>query len=212
VLESQCNEQCDHGTANGVDECCSGACEPIDGDGDGTCDGEDACTGQSFIRRSKLVMGGLDTPGGDDTLLFKGEVALPYPFDPALDPAAHGLRIILSDANGSVFDVALPGGPEWKGDTSGARWSYASASGNPPGGITRASIRASSRSLGALKLSLKGRDASYPTAADALPLSLIMVFDPPAATTGQCGLAEFMAAPPAPSCIANASGGRVTCR
>src|SRR5262249_54539147 len=40
VVEAQCNEQCDHGSANGVDQCCSQTCQPIDNDGDGICDGD----------------------------------------------------------------------------------------------------------------------------------------------------------------------------
>jgi hypothetical protein len=210
-VQGECNEVCDHGATNGADACCSEACQPIDTDEDGTCDGLDACTHPAPIRRSRLLVSAIDTPPGDDRLLFKGEVGVPYPYDPPLDPAANGVRILLADAAATVLDVAVAPGSAWSTNGSRSKWQYSNPAGSA-GGITRVSLRKSARAGGLLKFAIKGRDGSYAVSSGALPLTAHVIFDPPSAATGQCGIAEFTGSPPAPSCVVDSTGRRVTCR
>src|SRR5213079_2995001 len=50
----------------------------------------------------KLTIAGLSTPPGDDRLKLRGEMTLPFPFSPALDPATSGVRILITDASAAT--------------------------------------------------------------------------------------------------------------
>jgi len=73
------DEQCDHGAANGQDDCCSVVCELIDMDYDGTCDALDPCeNGQGTrITESTLVITRLSTGAADDELHLVGTMTVP---------------------------------------------------------------------------------------------------------------------------------------
>ena len=210
MVQSECNEQCDHGVENGVDDCCSETCQLVDSDGDGICDGDDPCTGFELVARSKLLVDRVHTPPGDDSLSFKGELGLPYPFDPPLDPRARGIRFIVTDQSGTVADVHIEGSSFWRLNSAGTRWRYSNRADARPGGITRIVVRAAPRAPGLVKFTLKARNGSF--AVGALPLAAVMILDPPAAASGQCGLAAFLGVPPVPSCSVNSSGSRINCR
>src|SRR5712691_10837433 len=82
-------EECDDGnlTAGGG---CDQNCCLSDGDGDGLCDSLDPCTGTPPAAsnpklRASTSANGIDTPG---KLTLSGEVVLPHPFTPPLDPVA----------------------------------------------------------------------------------------------------------------------------
>ena len=58
-------------------------------------------------------------------MTFKGQVTLPHPFTPAVDPLTNGLRLVLDDAAGNLIDLTVPGGAYsttgltgWKVNTS----------------------------------------------------------------------------------------------
>ena len=92
-------EQCDHGAANGTDNCCFTTCQLVDHDGDGTCDAIDPCFDDNGIRitDATLRITGLLTPPGDDGLRFIGTVTIPnentIPASPPIDPGVFGLRL-----------------------------------------------------------------------------------------------------------------------
>ena len=60
-----------------------------------------ACETGGPVSKSSLIVKKLDTPPGDDTLTFKGELVVPHPFAPALDPVAVGIAVVIEDAAGS---------------------------------------------------------------------------------------------------------------
>src|SRR5206468_3734843 len=202
VVQPGCGEECDDGAGNGSDHCCSASCRVVDHDGDGICDRDDPCTGPAVVANSRLVVKKLDTPPGDDTLAFKGEMTLPYPFDPPLDPARKGVRLIIAGAQGTRLDVTIPGGayadPPRRGWTIGASSArYIDRSGAPLSGITAVAVQdKSARALGLVRVTVKGKGGSYAISAADLPLSVEVIVDPPAAETGQCGDARY--AGPAP--------------
>ena len=142
-------------------------------------------------------------------------MTVPHPFTPALDPAAVGLGIVISDVDGGrVLDLLVPGGAfdpvtkiGWK--ASPGTWKYSNRSDGAPAGITAITIKdLSKRTPGLLRFSVKGRRGSYPVDPAKLPLTGLVILDPPTAETGQCGQAAF--AGPATSCTGNERA--VNCR
>ena len=158
-----------------------------DGDGDGECDTDDACTDGGPITRHRLKIRNLDTPEGDDKLNYRGTIVVPV--TPAIDPATNGVRFLLTDASdGVVLDATVPGGSGWKTNRRGITWSYRNPAG--PEGITKVLITSRRKSPGTLGFSVAGKNGSYAVASSGLPVKGTVVI---AETTGQCGETVFPA-------------------
>lgn len=161
-----------------------------------------ACETGGSVEKARLFLKKLDTAPGDDTLLFKGELTVPTPFNPALDPVGSGAALVVEDSTGArLLDVTLPGGDYdratktgWQAARSGTSWRYVNKSATPPGGISLLTIRdLSSKQPGLLRVRAVGKRGSYPVDPANLPLTGLLVLDPPTAATGQCGIATFAA-------------------
>jgi hypothetical protein len=211
VVQAGCGEVCDAGPANGTNQCCSTSCTLVDGDGDGLCDAVDPCTnGVAFIT-AQVKLGRQTTPPGDDTLAWKGQLALPYPFMPPLDPSVHGVRLVLAHATSTVLDVAIPGGlvagspaVGWR-NLNGVRWLYVDKNPIPGGGISKILIKHRTSTPGLLDLRVKGKRGSLPPVPGNPPLAAILVLDPPVATTGQCAESTL-------ACVFNGSASSRRCQ
>jgi hypothetical protein len=208
---SRIDAVCRDRDADGVcdaDDNCPAVANPsqTDADADGLGDGCD-CAAPVALTRAGVKIGRLTTPPGDDTLTLKGEMTVPFPFMPAVDPLTNGVRIRIEDAAGArVLDASVPGGAfdpltgnGWKVNRAGTVWTYRSCVGRF--GVDRASLKQVTRSPGLLRFALKGRGGSYPVGA--LPLTVTVVVDP----AGQCGTAAFAVA----DCGVNASGTTLRC-
>jgi len=178
---------------------------------------ETACVSGGAVDKAYLAVKKLDTPPGDDTLSFRGRVTLPHPFAPALDPVTVGIGIVVADSTGArVLDVSLPGGAferttgvGWQASPGGTRWTWIDKSDAPAGGITKVSIRDMSRKLpGVVQVTVVGKRGSYPVDTGSLPLTGLVVLDPPTAETGQCGQASFVG----PGQVCTTNGTSVICR
>ena len=193
-------EECDDGNVLGGDGCDPSCCL-ADADGDGRCDSLDACLGGVAVARPQVIV-----RGDNDTLTFKGEMTLPHPFVPALDPAANGVRVILHDVGGNLIDAFVPpgaftreSGVGWK--VSVGRWSWIDKTLTNPFGIDKVVVQdRSSRQPGLVKFVVKSRKRTYSEFTQHPPLSGVLVLDVPQATGGQCGTATFPGPPPAPTC------------
>jgi hypothetical protein len=202
------------------DEVCDGAdnCPDVvnpaqdDGDNDGLGDACDPCTNGVPILRSKLKLGRQHTPPGDDKLKFAGELTLPTPYNPPLNPPGNGVRLLIDDANGQpLLDVTIPGGVYDAGTGTGWRlsssaWRFQSRTGVL--GIVKVQLKPSVSTQGLIKFSVGGKNGAYVVPGNGLPLRATLVLDPPTATTGQCG--EIAYAPE--RCVFNGSGTAVSCR
>jgi len=175
------------------------------------------CASGGDVAKPRLVLKRLGTPPGDDTLSFKGQITVPAPLTPALDPVEVGVGVVIADATGArVLDVLVPGGAYdpatkvgWKTSRDGARWKYLDKSASPPAGITGVTIRdLSMRQPGLIQISVRGRRGSYPVDTANLPLTGLLILDPPTAETGQCAEASFVG--PMQSCTTDGRG--IKCR
>jgi hypothetical protein len=213
VVETGCGETCDAGAANGTNHCCSATCTIVDGDGDQLCDAVDPCTGGVAYdpEKTQMKIGRQTTPPGDDTLSWKGELVLPVPFSPPLDPSVRGVRLVFAHGATTAFDLTIPGGAVagspavgWR-NLNGVRWLYADKNPTPAGGISKITIQSRPTPAGLLKFRVKGKRASLPPVPGNPPLTAILVLDSPTAMTGQCGEAVL-------PCVFNGSGSSRRCR
>src|SRR5438876_5068022 len=84
-----------------------------DSDHDGLGDACDPCTNivPVFATRARIKIRNLKL-AGSNLLRMKGKMAVPT--TPPIDPAAKGVRVLVSDAqDGSMLDTIIPGGAGW---------------------------------------------------------------------------------------------------
>jgi len=176
-----------------------------------------ACAAAATAETPRLRISRLHTEPGDDRLSFRGRVLLAAPFAPPLDPVATGVGIAIEDAaGGRVLDVAVPGGAfdpvtrtGWKVDAKGGRFTYVDESASPQAGIGRVAIEDRSHEVpGLVEFRVKGRRGTYPVDPALLPLTALLVLDPPTAETGQCAAASF----PGPTGRCRATQKAISCR
>src|SRR5262249_56733641 len=82
--------------------------------------------------KPKVKIGRLQTGPGDDTFSFKGEMIVPFPFSPPLDPVANGVRVVIDSGDSAlpaIIDAEIPGGAfnggtgaGWAASPSGLAW------------------------------------------------------------------------------------------
>jgi hypothetical protein len=113
-----------------------------DGDADGIGDACDPCNNivPVFAAKARLKIGRLVRPPGDDRLKFKGAITVPT--TPTINPAANGVRILLTGASGAtIVDTIVPGGTGWKTNATATAWLYR----NPGGPVAVTKVRLKTR-------------------------------------------------------------------
>jgi hypothetical protein len=174
-----------------------------------------SCDAPGALEKARIDLARLQTPPGDDRLLFRGRVYLPTRVDPPLDPVETGVAVVLEAASGErILDLTLPGGEFDPGVRAGWKvrrkgWTYVDKRPDPPGGIVRVAIRARSRrDPERIDFTVTGRRGAYQVTPAQLPLRGLFVLDPPTAETGQCAAATFVEGPG----TCRATRKRVRCR
>lgn len=161
-------EQCDHGAENGSDDCCAADCAVIDGDGDGTCDGEDGCphvigtapAAALGLRKVVLRYGPGGPGGGDDA---PTAVRLEFDGPPGLDPdSTHDVHVHFENTGdgGTLFETSLVAGGLWRQPNSRRRWIYADPARPAAAGVKRAVLAEASPGSGVYRFRLAGRDTT----------------------------------------------------
>jgi cysteine-rich repeat protein len=205
--------ECGNGTQEPGEECDDGNSDPGDG-----CDSSCMLECPHGIERPKIIIRNLHTPAGDDKLIFQGRLRLPYPFGPALDPLANGVRLLVNDTTGAVLDVTIPGGKlastsagaGWTVNRKGNKWVYSDRSGAAARGIFKIVIRdRSTRVPGRVDFIAKGKSGAYGIAGGTLLLSGRIILNPP---VSHCGSALFPGPPPEPSCVLTSGGRALKCQ
>lgn len=223
LVERRFGGACGDGVRDLGEDCdgpgCASSCCVADGDGDGHCDAVDPCTGPSAVERLRLqasrgragrMLGG--------KLLVSGEVVLPAPADPALDPVAHGFRLVA----GNALDVTLPPGAYdsaakrgWLAASAGTsrRWTYRDGSGVPSDGITRVVLReVTNDGVHVIRLAVQSGPGRWEELIAHADMVVTLVLDPDHSPRRQCGALAFGHPPDAPSCRLKRNGAGISCR
>jgi hypothetical protein len=131
----------------------------------------------------------------------------------AIDPIAHGVRLVVTDAAGGTYlDVSVPGGAlvdrtGWKATKKG--WTFTSTT--PAGGVIT-SVKLSVKDASGVTFKVAGKHASLPPLPGSLPVRATLVLDPPQ-SMDRCVETPFPGPPHvAPSCALKHDGVQLTCR
>ncbi|HZR83690.1 MAG TPA: hypothetical protein VFD92_21525 [Candidatus Binatia bacterium] len=175
------------------------------------------------IGKPKLVLTKMNTVPGDDTLTLSGEMLLPYPFAPAVDPLNGGVRLAIYRKlpHGAALDDATISGAAysaidkkgWKVNAKHTVWTYTNTPNDLPSKITKVQVKLDSRTAGLVKFSAKGKAGSFGVAAGETPVTMVFSLESPFAANKQCAVERFAATFPArPSCFFNGPGSTLLCR
>ncbi|MBM4247554.1 MAG: hypothetical protein FJ148_27835 [Deltaproteobacteria bacterium] len=167
------------------------------------------------VDKARVGVSKLLPPANDDRLTASGTI-LALPTSPTIDPLAHGIRFLLVDsAGGTPVDVTIPGGGYdkltklgWTANAALTTWRYRNASASPVNGIKRVVLRAVPAVPGKYRWTVNGKNGTYAVDTANLPLTAVLVIDPPFAETGQCGETAFGPA----GCSIKAAGSTVMCK
>ena len=211
------------GDADGIcdlEDDCPQQADPVqaDADHDGLGDACDPCTNAAEVVavKSRLSLRGLVPPPGDDRLKLGGTMTLP---SGAIDPAVDGLRLVVTDATGSIvvdatvppglYDVASASG--WK--VNGGRTVFGYVSKGPVipelSGVKKVLVKRSTKVPGQVKIGIAASAGSYPLPGS-LPLVATVIFDPPYAATNLCGDLRFLT--PNGLCAFTSPVGTIKCK
>jgi hypothetical protein len=199
-----------------------------DADHDGIGDACDPCTRSTpaFVITTRIkprvTIRHLNTPPGDDTFNFSGQMIVPLPPNaPAVNPASRGVRILLhNSAGGVIFDATIPGGLYdsnskigWTLSKTGLRATYRNLSTTvtPIDGIVRVSIVSSTKTIGLLKVRVRGKASNY-VVPSGQSVKVTIVIDTPTAQSGQCGEARYPGPAPTPACALSSTGATLRCK
>jgi hypothetical protein len=123
---------------------------------------------------------------------------------------ATGTQIVDTTIAGGAYDSGTRTG--WRVNGAGTSWTW-KGPGTATQGIIKVGVKRIQSIPGGIKFKVSGRNGTYTVTAPELPVTGILVLDPPAATGGQCVEARFPATPPAkPSCTLQSGGATLKCK
>lgn len=132
----------------------------------------------------KLSLAKILPPVGDDGLTFEGKLALAAAAP--LDPVAHGMRVALTDGNGTVLDVTLPSGAYakatkagWKANKKRTAFTFTRPVPGAPNGIVKAKV---TRKKDVVTVKVNGKAGTY-AATPPLHATIALDTGEPCATT-----------------------------
>jgi probable HAF family extracellular repeat protein len=186
-----------------------------DTDGDGRGDACDRCVDGAPITGAVLRTAGWATDAEDDRLTVQGTVTLAG--GATFDPAADGMRLLVTDATGrSVIDAIVPPGG-WDAATQ-AGWRQATPwrkatylTGSPvAAAVSRIVVARSVTAPTRLRLTVTGRHGNFARPPVLLPLDAIVFLGATDAPDLPCGETAF-GRHAGSRCVTSATGQAVTC-
>lgn len=167
------------------------------------------------VSRPQVLLLKLDKPAGEHKAKIAGNIQLPNPIAPDLDPLLNGVRLAVRDSAGNaVIDVDIPGGAfdkatkaGWKRNAKGNVFKWMNKAGID--GIFKVLLKEGSpKNPGLIKFIVIGKGGAYGVNPDDLPLSITLDLGPKYSLVNQCGEQIFEGQ----SGLCGSSGKAVICR
>ena len=158
-----------------------------------------------------------DVDPTNDGLKIAGEFINATAFA-GLNPLANGARVLVENAaDASRVDVTLASGAfggkgtrGWKVNSKGTKWTFQDKTGAPANGITKMVMQdRSSKAPNQVKVSVSGKNGTYPIVAGDAPIEVTVVLGGQSAfDAGQCGATDFDTS----NCTFNGKMNKLTCK
>jgi hypothetical protein len=158
----------------------------------------------------KLDILHLNRPAGSQKLHLKGEMVLPFPFTPALDPANNGVRLVVRTAQGdTLLDTQLMPN-DWKINADDMHVEFHKKTGN---NMMKISLEwGDPEKPGTVKVNMIAKNGDFLVDASELPLFAQLTLNASTVARRQCAETDFKLPPEFPSCFLNSKGDKVRCR
>ena len=179
--------------------------------------------GCTTMAGTNLLISKLDAGPGNNRLKLRGEMTLPYPFDPPINPVANGVRLAVFNRppHGAVLeDAIIPGGAYnastrkgWKVNGAGTVWTYRNVPNDLPSRIYKVKVKLIPHTPGLVKFSAAGKAGSFNVQVRPfVRLTTLFSLESPQALKGQCAVSLGSGSWGPDNCFFNHSITNVRCR
>jgi hypothetical protein len=172
------------------------------------------CIQPAFFQNTKIDVLHLKKSAGSKTIELKGEIQLPYPFTPALDPAKNGINLVIRTAQGrTLLDVLIPGSFDTEARSA---WKISSeANGvhfvNLKGWYNIILNWGDKKLPGIVKVNMLAKDSNFVVNETELPLYAQMTLNNSIVATRQCAQTGFKFSPEQPNCSFESNLDKIRC-
>ncbi|MEW6417704.1 MAG: hypothetical protein AB1480_06240 [Nitrospirota bacterium] len=168
------------------------------------------CVDPLSFQKTKLDILHLNKSAGRQELHLKGEMDLPYPFTPALDPANNGIRLVIRTAQGETLqDTQVIPDDDWKINADDTHVEFHRKTDNSQ---MKISLEwGDPEKPGTVKVNIIAKNGDFLVEASELPLFAQLTLNASTAASRQCAETNFKPSPESPSCSLSSKGDKVKC-
>lgn len=152
----------------------------------------------------------LNESAGSQLIHFKGDVSLPYPFTPELDPANNGIRLVILTAQGNALLDAQVMPNSWKINADDMHVEFHNKTSNNQ--IKISLEWGDPDKLGLIMVNVIAKDFDLLVNDTELPLYVKLSLNESTVATNQCAYTDFKLYPETPNCSFTSNGDKLMCR
>jgi hypothetical protein len=168
------------------------------------------CIEPEPFEKIKLDILHLNRPAGSQKLHLKGEMVLPHPFTPELDPASNGLQLVIRTAQGDTLLDTKVKPDEWKINADDRHVEFHKKTDHNQ---MKISLEwGDPDKPGSVMVNVIARDFDLLADTTELPLFVQLSLNASTVAVQQCTQSDFKLFPETPYCFLNSKGDILRCR